>query len=225
MKGLLKFIRNVILIILLIGIIIAGYVIYDGYKLYKDVISKESIEDAVNKIESKEDFLSYDEIPKDYINATVAVEDHRFYEHPGFDVISIGRALVTNIKNLEIVEGGSTITQQLAKNMYFSFEKKFSRKVAEVFVAIDLEKKYDKDEILALYINVIYFGDGYYGLNAASHGYFDKEPSELTFDEITLLAGLPNAPSAYAPTTNSSLARKRQELVIEQMKKYGYKVE
>lgn len=225
MKGLLKFIRNVILIILLIGIIIAGYVIYDGYKLYKDVISKESIEDAVNKIESKEDFLSYDEIPKDYINATVAVEDHRFYEHPGFDVISIGRALVTNIKNLEIVEGGSTITQQLAKNMYFSFEKKFSRKVAEVFVAIDLEKRYDKDEILALYINVIYFGDGYYGLNAASHGYFDKEPYELTFDEITLLAGLPNAPSAYAPTTNSSLARKRQELVIEQMKKYGYKVE
>ena len=123
---------------------------------------------------------------------------------------------------MELVEGGSTISQQLAKNMYFSFEKKFTRKVAEVFVAMDLEEKYSKDEILSYYINVIYFGDGYYGLGEASRGYYSKTVDKLNFDEITTLAGLPNAPSAFALSTNPDLAKKRQELVINQMKKYGY---
>ncbi len=92
------------------------------------------------------------------------------------------------------MEGGSTITQQLAKNIFFTQEKKFSRKMAEIFAAIDLEKNYSKDDIIEMYMNTIYFGDGYYGIGAASRGYFKKEPSELTLDELTLLAGIPNAP-------------------------------
>ena len=142
--------------------------------------------------------------------------------HGGYDIKSIARAFVKNIETKSLVEGGSTITQQLAKNLYFSFEKKFTRKVAELFVAIDIEKKYTKEQILSYYISVIYFGDGYYGLEAASIGYFSKRPDRLNFDEITLLAGLPNAPSMYALTNNPDLARKRQAIVIEQMKECGY---
>ena len=123
---------------------------------------------------------------------------------------------------MSLAEGGSTITQQLAKNMYFTMEKKFTRKVAEVFVARKLEQMYTKDEILEMYINVAYFGDGLYGLKEAANGYFDKEPLELTFDEITLLAGLPNAPSAYSLSDNEDLARRRQQIVINQMKKYNF---
>ena len=107
--------------------------------------------------------------------------------------------------------------------MYFSFEKKFSRKIAELLVAFELEKNYKKNDIVALYINTVYFGDGYYGLNEAALGYFDKEVGELTEDEITLLAGIPNAPSAYALSEHEDLARKRQEIVIECLEKYGGK--
>ena len=135
--------------------------------------------------------------------------------------MSIGRAIEKNIKAKRLVEGGSTITQQLAKNMYFNFDKKFSRKIAELFVAFDLESKYKKQEILSMYINVIYFGNGYYGLNEASNGYFDKSVDKLTFDEITLLAGLPNAPSAFSLNDNLDLAKKRQKLVQDAIKKFN----
>ncbi len=222
MRRLFKFIRNIILLFVIVAFCICGYIVYDGYSLYKEVISKESIESKIERITSKNDYLTFDEIPKDFSNAIVAVEDRRFYTHSGFDIKSIGRAVVTNIKEKKLVEGGSTITQQLAKNMYFSFEKKFTRKIAELFVALDLEKKYEKEEILSYYISIIYFGDGYYGLESAARGYFSKTPDRLNFDEITLLAGLPNAPSAYAITSHPELARKRQAVVIENMKACGY---
>lgn len=220
MKKLLKFILKLLLFIFIVGAIITGYIVYDGYNMYQEAIQKKSITEAVQQIEEKKDYLKFDDIPKDFSNAIVAVEDHRFYRHHGVDIRSIGRAIVTNVKAMKLVEGGSTITQQLAKNMYFTFEKKFSRKVAEVFVAMDLEKNYSKEEILSLYINMIYFGDGYYGLQEAAKGYFSKVPSKLTFDEITLLAGLPNAPSAYALSSNSSLAKERQDMVKDAMKRY-----
>ena len=113
-----------------------------------------------------------------YINAVISVEDHRFYKHPGIDIISIGRAVINDIKAMSFVEGGSTITQQLAKNIYFTQEKKIERKIAEVFMAFDIEKKYDKNEILELYVNTSYFGDGYYTVKEASRGYFAKEPPD-----------------------------------------------
>lgn len=160
------------------------------------------------------------------MDAIVAVEDHRFKEHGPIDIIAIGRAIFSNIRAKEFNEGGSTITQQVAKNLYFITEDDVvSRKVAEVFVAIDLEKNYSKDDILEFYINTIYFGEGYYGIKEASNGYYEKEPKDLNLYEATLLAGVPNAPSVYAPTINPDLAKSRQGKVIRSMVEYGYLTE
>jgi len=122
-------------------------------------------------------------------------------------------------------EGGSTITQQLAKNVYFTQEKKMTRKIAEIFMAIEIEKQCSKEEIFELYVNTSYFGDGYYCVKDASEGYFDKEPAEMNLYECTLLAGIPNAPSVYAPTKNPELARQRQGQVIRKMLKQKYLTE
>ena len=163
-----------------------------------------------------------EEMPETYVQAVVSVEDHRFYDHFGLDLIAIGRAVVNDIKAGRYVEGGSTITQQLAKNLYFSQEKTMSRKAAEVFLALEIEQKYTKDEILELYVNSIYFGDGYYSVGEASEGYFGKPASEMNDYECTLLAGVPNAPSKYAPSKNLALAEKRQQKVISRMEACGY---
>ena len=140
----------------------------------------------------------------------------------GIDIIAIARAAWNNIKSWSLREGGSTITQQLAKNLYFTQERSFIRKAAEVFMAFRLERTYSKDEILELYVNSIYFGDGYYCVRVASEGYFGKEPADMTDDEATLLAGIPNAPSVYSLTANPDLASQRQQYVLQQMVKYGY---
>ena len=125
----------------------------------------------------------------------------------------------------ELREGGSSITQQVAKNVYFTQEKTALRKIAEVFMALEIEKNYDKDEILELYLNTSYFGDGYYTIKDACKGYFDKELMQMTDYEAILLAGIPNAPSVYAPTKNPDLAKQRQMQVMEKMIKYGYLTE
>ena len=117
----------------------------------------------------------------------------------------------------EVREGGSTITQQLAKNLYFDNSPSFTRKLAELFVARAIEKEYSKDQILAAYINCIYYGDGYYNIYDASMGYFGVMPADLSDDQATLLAGVPNAPSLYAPTVNLTLARERQQQVLRAM--------
>ena len=136
----------------------------EGYGLYKNAVQTVSLEEKVNEIRSRESFTSLEEMPETYVQAVVSVEDHRFYEHFGLDLIAIGRALVNDIKAGRYVEGGSTITQQLAKNLYFSQEKTMNRKAAEAFLALELERNYTKDEILELYVNSIYFGDGYYNV-------------------------------------------------------------
>lgn len=200
------------------GFALAG----EGYGLYKNAVQEESLEAKVAEIRSQENFTSLEDMPETYVQAVVSVEDHRFYDHFGLDLIAIGRAVVNDIKAGRYVEGGSTITQQLAKNLYFSQEKTMNRKAAEVFLALELEQKYTKDEILELYVNSIYFGDGYYGVGEASEGYFGKPASEMNDYECTLLAGVPNAPSKYAPSKNLALAEKRQQKVISRMEACGY---
>lgn len=200
------------------GFALAG----EGYGLYKNAVQKESLEEKVAEIRRQENFTSLEEMPETYVQAVVSVEDHRFYDHFGLDLIAIGRAVVNDIKAGRYVEGGSTITQQLAKNLYFSQEKTMSRKAAEVFLALEIEQKYTKDEILELYVNSIYFGDGYYSVGEASEGYFGKPASEMNDYECTLLAGVPNAPSKYAPSKNLALAEKRQQKVISRMEACGY---
>ena len=123
---------------------------------------------------------------------------------------------------MKLEQGGSTITQQLVKNMYYDQNKTLARKAAEAWTALYVERQLSKEEILELYINTIYFGDGYYGLKEASRGYFGKEPQDLTDSEAVLLAGIPNAPSAYAPSRHADLALQREKQVLAAMVKYGY---
>ena len=193
-----------------------------GYDMYKDAIAQVSLKDKVSEIRSKESYTVFSDLPETYTDAVLSVEDHRFYGHIGIDPIAITRAMVNDVKAGRFVEGGSTITQQLAKNMYFTQEKSFIRKIAEMFMAFRLESSYTKDEILELYLNSIYFGDGYYCVRDASQGYFGKDPIDMTDYESTLLAGIPNAPSVYSLTANPDLAEQRQQYVIQQMVKYGY---
>ena len=219
----MKWFRRIILLILAIIIIVSAIVILNGYKLYSSVLEEISLSDKINKIKSDEDYVTIDEVTKDYLNAVIAVEDHRFKEHGAVDFISIARAIIANVKAGELHEGGSTITQQVAENLYFIGEDDVvSSKIAEVFMSMDLEKNYSKDDILEFYINIIYFGDGHYGIREASKGYYNKEPKDLNLYESTLLAGVPNAPSIYAPTINPDLAKNRQQKVINSMVKYGY---
>ena len=176
----MKIIKKILLLILIVIIIVLSILMISGYSMYKKAITEIPLEDKISSYETNKNYAYFKELPKDYVNAVVAIEDHRFYDHNGIDIISIGRAIVRNISNLEYVEGGSTITQQVAKNLYFTQEKKLTRKIAEVFVAFDLEKNYDKDKILELYVNSNYFGSGYYGVKEAAKGYFDKSLDELT---------------------------------------------
>lgn len=193
-----------------------------GYKMFADALESKSLSEAVEEIRSQEDFTPINELPQTYLDAIIAVEDHRFDQHCGVDIISIARATWNNILARGLVEGGSTITQQLAKNMFFTQEKSFIRKAAEVFMAVKIESEYSKSEILELYVNTIYFGSGYYNVKDACGGYFDKEPKDMTEYECTLLAGIPNAPSVYSLDANPDLAEQRQRHVVEQMVKYGY---
>lgn len=200
------------------GLVIAG----EGYGMYREALEEISLEDKVALIQGKENYAEFEDLPETYVNAVLAVEDHRFYSHSGVDYIAVVRAVVNDVKAGAFVEGGSTITQQLAKNLYFSQDKELTRKAAEVFLAFDLEKNYTKQEILELYVNTIYFGDGYYTVEEASEGYFGKKPAAMTEYESTLLAGIPNAPSKYAPTKSQELAEKRQRQVLRRMEACGY---
>ena len=219
----MKTIRKILVILILIVISILSFVIFQGYSMYKNSISEISIADKVQKIQSSENFIKINNVPDYYINAIIAVEDHRYREHGAFDAIAICRAIVSNIQSKELNEGGSTITQQVAKNLYYIGQDNFVyRKIAEAFVANALEEKYSKDEILEIYYNTIYFGSGYYGIKQAANGYYDKEPKDLSLSEATLLAGVPNAPSVYSPKVNPDLAKSRQGKVIRSMVEYGY---
>ena len=219
----MKLFKRLVLIILIVIIIVLTVIILNGYKLYKTSLDKISLQDKISQIKENENYTSIKDVPDYYKKAIIAVEDHRFYEHGPVDYIAIARAIVSNAKAKEFNEGGSTITQQVAKNLYFITEDDFiSRKVAEIFMAIDLEKNYSKDDILEFYINTIYFGEGYYGIKQASNGYYNKEPISMNLYEATMLAGVPNAPSVYAPTINPNLAKNRQRKVIRDMVEYGY---
>lgn len=217
-----KIIKLIVFLIIIITLSVSIPFVVKGYKMYTVALNEVSIEEKKNEIQSKESYTSLSELPQIYKDAVLAVEDHRYYKHGAIDIISIGRAIITDIKAKEFVEGGSTITQQLAKNLYFTQKKEIERKIAEIFMAYEMERTLDKETILELYLNSSYFGNGYYTVKQASRGYFKKEPKEMTSYEATLLAGIPNAPSVYAPNKNLNLAKQRQKQVINKMVKYKY---
>ncbi len=158
-----------------------------------------------------------EKISPTFQKAIVAVEDSRFYQHGGIDPLGIARALIRNLKSGRKLQGGSTITQQLAKNLFFSFAQSYKRKVYEAMAAVQIEAMFSKEDILEAYSNQIYFGSGAYGIEDASKRFFGKSAQELNLAEASLLAGLPNAPSAYNPFHNYKLSKKRQWRVLKRM--------
>lgn len=217
-----NFLIFIIVIFLLVASFILSYLFTKGYTMYENAISKLSIEDKIKEIQADIHYTKVSDISKTFQNAIVAIEDHRFYTHNGIDIITTTRAFIVNIREKNLSYGASSISQQLARIMYFTQEKSFIRKIAELFIAKDLEKMLEKDEILELYLNVIYYGDGYTGVYDACYGYFNKPPLSLTLYEASLLAGLPNAPSVYQLSNNSNLTYQRQNIVARSMFKYGY---
>ena len=209
--------RLVIILVLFVAVTASTICGVIGYVGYKNATADRPVTQAIGEVQAQANYTPLENIPVIYKNAVIAIEDHRFYDHGGFDVIATARALLHNALADEVREGGSTITQQLAKNLYFDNSPSFTRKLAELFVARAIEKEHSKDQILAAYINCIYYGDGYYNIYDASMGYFGVMPADLSDDQATLLAGVPNAPSLYAPTVNLTLARERQQQVLRAM--------
>jgi 1A family penicillin-binding protein len=162
------------------------------------------------------------EMPEHLLDAIVAIEDLRFYKHFGVDPIAILRAFLVNLRSGRIVEGGSTITQQLAWNLYLTHEKTLDRKIREAILAIKLEFIYSKDEILEKYLNEINFGTGRYGVEVAALSYFGKHAKELTLAESAMIAGIPKSPEYYSPFNNLEASKSRQELVLNKMAEYGF---
>lgn len=218
----MKLLKKLFIIILILFVVGLSILFMIGFGYYSNTLKEKSLTERVEEITTKEHYTSFDQLSKDYINAVIAVEDHRYYEHGAIDPIGIARAFYTNIRDGEFDEGGSTITQQVAKNVVFNQDRTLLRKLGEIFAAYDLEKNYSKDEIFALYVNSSYFGDGYYCIYDASQGYYKKSPKDLTLSEASMLAGVPNAPSVYSPTVNPDLAKKRQKHVLNRMVEYGY---
>ncbi len=204
-KTVMKRVFLSIVILLFAAGLAVSPILVRGFKMYQNAVGNMPIEDKIEQIRSKEDFVAYDEIDEDFFKYLVLEEDHRFYDHKGFSIVSIGRAFVSNLKAGARVEGGSSITQQLAKNLYFTFEKTYERKIAELIVALQLENQLTKHEILELYSNVVYFGEGCYGIEAASVHYFGKSAKDLTDDEIILLVETLKSPNTRNPNARQAL--------------------
>lgn len=213
----MKFIKRIVTIIICITMIVFLLFLGIGFVNYKNAIAKTSIEKKVSQIQGGETYVSSEELSPYILEATVAIEDRRFYNHSGIDYWALTRALISNMFAKEIVGGGSTITQQLTKNLYFTYKSSYVRKASELFMAYDFESKLTKDAILELYVNVINYGNNYIGIKEASRGYFNKEPSELTLDEATLLAGIPQSPSNFQLNDHLDNALQRQQQVLEAM--------
>ncbi|MGG3622728.1 PBP1A family penicillin-binding protein [Bacillus gobiensis] len=212
------------LVVYLIILLLGNYVI-DEKKLVMNASTKivdnhgEQVDELF--VENR-DPVSFDDIPDHVANAFIAVEDQRFYEHPGIDVKSISRALYRDMIAGGKVEGGSTITQQLAKNIFLSNDKTFLRKTKEVIIALNLEKRYTKEKLLEMYMNQLYFGHGVYGIQAAANYYYSKDVKDLTVSEGAVLASIPKAPSNYSPILHPDKNLERRNTVISLMHDQGF---
>ncbi len=232
-------VQIVLLILLVIGV---AYYYLGGYAkevstLKNDAISivKHSTTNTFRQIETSEVYdakgqtisvlkgekdvyyLTYKEIPLDFTTAIVSIEDKKFFDHSGVDYRAIARAAYAMIKDGEVTQGGSTITQQLARTMFLSNEKTWQRKVEEIYIASEMEKKYSKEQILEFYLNNVYFSNGYYGIQAAAKGYFSKDANQLSLSEICYILAIPNSPTYYDPVTNPQNTLKRRDRILKAM--------
>lgn len=222
MKKLIKFLILTILlgIITLIGLYITAYALgepqIEQNRYVKMYDNNEDVFYETNANYSGQ-YADINNVSTYFLDAIVAIEDHRFYSHYGFDFIAIGRAVFTNILNGEKSQGASTISQQYARLLYLNNDKTWSRKIKEAFLTMQLETRLNKDEVLEGYINQVYFGHGIYGIENASYYYFAKSASDLDLNEATILAGVVNGPSYYSPLINMESAKERQSLVLSRM--------
>ena len=218
LKDLLKRLLCWALLLALLVLAAAGTVLgVQGWKLYRATQPELPAAQLYETLSAHPGFTTCDAIPQTYIDAVIAVEDSRFELHHGVDPVAIVRALWTDLRTRSLAEGGSTLTQQLAKNELFTQDKHLARKAAEMLAAFDIEKTYSKQQIFEMYANTIYLGSGYYGIAEAAEGYFGKEPAQLTDAEAIYLAGMPNAPSTNA--SSPELAFKRMQVVLKRMVK------
>lgn len=194
----------------------------DAAQAWERIYRVFALKSAVQAKVDKQSYTRLQDIPLVMQQAIIAVEDNRFYNHSGVDIEGILRATLVNIQTGQLQEGASTITQQLVKNLFLSQERTWGRKAEEVVLAIDMEQRYTKEEILELYLNTIYFGSGAKGITSAAKIYFGKTPANLNLAESAMLAGLPNAPSALSPYVDFTAARQRQAVVLTAMVRYGY---
>src|SRR5262247_664913 len=234
----LRWIVAPLVVVLTVGVLAAGvsafWVLSILPRSLPSVTQLESFEPSVgSKVYDENDepitefhverriFVPLAQMPQTLKQAVIATEDARFYSHFGVDPMGIARAIYQNFRRGRIVEGGSTITQQLAKVLFLTPDKSLERKLKEAILALEIERRYAKDRILEMYLNQVYFGQGAYGVEAASRTYFGKSVSDLTVREAALLAGLPRAPSSYAPFEHPQAAKQRREIVLRQMVEYG----
>ena len=208
---------TVLCILLLGGLLAGGWFFYQGRQLYRSAASSYPVASMYDTIRARGSYTSYDALPQTYINAVICTEDEHFMTHKGIDPGAIARALLADLRTHSLAEGGSTLTQQLAKNELFTQEKQMARKAAEMFAARDIEDYYSKQQIFEMYAGSCYFGNQWSGVAQAAQGYFGKPTRELTRAECVVLAGLPNAPSLYA--SSPELALKRTQTVLKRMVK------
>lgn len=206
-----------IMVLILISLIIPMNAF--AYKVNNDYLNKDLLKEVSSTVPN---YTKLEEMPQDLINAVISAEDKRFFRHNGYDLLAMARAFFNDLLELEYVQGGSTITQQLAKNLFLSREKTISRKAKELFLAKELEQEYTKEQLLEMYLNVIYYGSGVHGIQNASQTFFNKDVGNLTLGECALLAGVPQAPSYYNPNKHMERAKKRQKVVLDLMAKNGY---
>ena len=183
-----------------------------------DTNGDEISETATTK---KADYVKYEDIPQNFVNCMVSIEDKKFYKHNGVDLKAIVRAAKSIIKNKRITQGGSTITMQLARNIYLDTNKNWQRKVKEMFIAMELEKKYSKNDIMEFYLNNVYFMNGYYGIQAACHGYFNCELADLDLSQTAFLCAIPNSPTYYDPINNKDHTLTRRNLILKNLREDG----
>ena len=201
--------KTKLLLLIITSVLILLFV---NFKINTDI---KVLEKKLIDLKRSPNYIKIEDISPIFLNAIISIEDRRFFEHNALDFKAILRALKTLYNSSDYIEGGSTITQQTVKNLCLNNKRNFKRKFEEVFLSYALEKTLSKKEILELYVNSIYFGNGYIGINSASKGYFKKLPRNLNYEEATLLAGVPQAPSKYALNKDSGLklALKRQKYV------------
>ncbi len=185
-------------LLLVVGII-AAPTVYRGYELYRDAVGQVSVEEKAAAIMADENYVSLSDMDEYFVNEIIRSEDKRFRWHFGIDPLAIARAAKNDILAGSFIEGGSTITQQLAKNMYFDFDKVMERKVAEVFVAFRLERAFTKDQLLEMYLNSIYFGENCYGIKEAARHYYGTTPAELSSSQADSLVFTIKCPNLYNP--------------------------